>query len=292
MGADIHSVDSDGRIPLQIKGKKLKDFSYYSELSSAQVKSCLMLAAISSDVILDYNESELSRNHTEKMLSFLGGKIEYTSETHFSIKPPFKFEGTSFRVPGDISSAAFFIVLGLIVKKGELCIQNIGLNPARTGILKVLKQMGAKIFIENNREECGEPVGDLIIHPSELHKIEILASDIPSIIDEIPILTIAGLFSKGGFSISNAEDLRAKESDRIHSMVSNLKKLGITVEEKKDGYEFEEVHSIKPATIESFMDHRIAMSFDILKKASGIDIQIDDDSWIGTSFPNFKKNLK
>ncbi|HMV43651.1 MAG TPA: 3-phosphoshikimate 1-carboxyvinyltransferase [Leptospiraceae bacterium] len=288
MGADIQSLSGDGKAPLKIQGKKLISIFYKSPIASAQVKSCLMLAAISSDVGLEYEEEELSRNHTENMLQFLGGEIEFFTKTHFKMKPPFAFSGAKFQVPGDISSAAFFIVFGLLAKSGSILIQNVGLNPARTGILTVLKNMGGKIEVENERSECGEVIGDLRVYPSNLTKTEISSDLIPSIIDEIPILTIAGLFSKNGFEIRNAEDLRAKESDRIHAMVVNLRKLGIEVDEQKDGYSFEQVKEIQPALIESFMDHRIAMSFLILKTLLENDIKIDDDSWIDTSFPEFK----
>lgn len=152
--------------------------------------------------------------------------------------------------------------------------------------------MGGRIEVEKERSECGEIIGDLRVYPSKLKKADITSDLIPSIIDEIPILTIAGLFSENGFEIKNAEDLRAKESDRIHAMVSNLQKLGIVVEEAKDGYAFSEVNEIKPALIESFMDHRIAMSFLILKTLLQNEIQIDDDSWIDTSFPDFKAIVK
>jgi 3-phosphoshikimate 1-carboxyvinyltransferase len=287
MGAQIKSLQGDGTAPLEIKGRILKNFSYSSPLSSAQVKSCLMLAAISSDVELNYDEPELSRDHTENMLQFLGGKLVKKEGFGFTIKPPFMFEGAHFKVPGDISSAAFFIVLGLLSKKGNLLVKNIGLNPARTGIIKVLREMGGKIEEEDLRKECGEITGNLRVYPSHLRKITITEDLIPSIIDEIPILTIAGLFSEGGFKISGAEDLRAKESDRIHSMVTNLRKLEIKVEEHKDGYEFKEINSIQNTTIESFMDHRIAMSFLILKNLLNSDLSIDDSSWIETSFPNF-----
>lgn len=292
MGADISSINNDGKAPLKVTGKKLNDFSYKSALSSAQVKSCLMLAAISSDVRLDYDEEELSRDHTENILRFMGGKITHTSKTAFTIEPPFSFKGTGFKVPGDISSAAFFIVLGLIAKSGTITIKNVGLNPARTGILTVLKNMGGKIEIINSRTECGEDIGDLLVNPSELKKSAITSDLIPSIIDEIPVLTIAGLFAKGGFEIRDAEDLRAKESDRIHAMVHNLKKLGVEVEEFKDGYAFSEISSIRSSVIESFMDHRIAMSFLILKNLLQNEITIDDDSWIDTSFPEFKTIIK
>lgn len=291
MGADIKSEHGDGTAPLLIQGKKLNDFVYHSKLSSAQVKSSLMLAAISSDVQLTYSEDELSRDHTENMLRFLGGSIAHKSKTEFTICPPYNFVGTHFKVPGDISSAAFFIVLGLLAKSGQLCIQSIGLNPVRIGIIEVLQNMGGDIKIQNIRSECGEQIGDILISPSELKRIEISSSIIPSIIDEIPILSIAGLFSKNGFCIRNAEDLRAKESDRIHSMVSNLRKLGVEVEEYKDGYEFGEIKELKTAQIETFMDHRIAMSFSILKTLTKLNIHIDNDTWIDTSFPNFKALL-
>jgi 3-phosphoshikimate 1-carboxyvinyltransferase len=288
MGADIQSILGDGKAPLKVTGKKLNAISYKSPIASAQVKSCLMLAAIASDVELEYEEEELSRDHTENMLRFLGGSMEHFSKTHFKIKPPFTFSGAKFQVPGDISSAAFFIVFGLLAKSGTILIQNVGLNPARTGILTVLRNMGGRIEIENERSECGEIMGDLRVYPSKLKKVEITSDLIPAIIDEIPILTIAGLFSENGFEIKNAEDLRAKESDRIHAMVYNLQKLGVVIDEAKDGYAFKEITQVNSAMIESFHDHRIAMSFLILKTLLQNEITIDDDSWIDTSFPEFK----
>ncbi len=291
MGAKIFSINQDDKAPLKIIGTRLKPFKFKSSLSSAQVKSCLMLAAISSDVSLDYEEEELSRDHTENMVKFLGGKIFHQEGFRFILEPPYEFLGTEFHIPGDISSAAFFIVFGLLAKSGSILIQNIGLNPARTGVISVLTEMGGKIEIENERMECGEKIADLRVYPSRLKKIIISKSLIPSIIDEIPILTIAGLFSDNGFEIRHAEDLRAKESDRIHSMVTNLQRLGVEVEEYKDGYAFEEVKEVKENLIQSFMDHRIAMSFLILKTLLQNNIQIDDESWISTSFPEFHQLL-
>ncbi len=292
MGSQIKSFTEKETAPLEIIGRILQPYTHKATLSSAQVKSCLMLASISSDIELDYEEPELSRDHTENMLQFLGGKLEKKEGHRFIIKPPFSFKGAHFKVPGDISSAAFFIVLGLLSKKGNLLIKNIGLNPARTGILTVLRNMGGKIDEEDLREECGEITGNLRVYPSSLKKREIPKDLIPSIIDEIPILTIAGLFSEGGFKISNAEDLRAKESDRINSMVKNLRKLRLEVEEYNDGYEFGEARILEPAEIESFMDHRIAMSFLILEKISNLGLKIDDSSWIETSFPTFHSILE
>jgi 3-phosphoshikimate 1-carboxyvinyltransferase len=292
MGAKVRSQKGDGKAPLEVEGERLKDFRYTSKIASAQVKSCLIFAALASGVRLEYSEPELSRDHTENMIRFLGGKIEQISETQFVLNPPYNFTGKKFHIPGDISSAAFFIVLGLLGESGSvLKIKNIGLNPSRIGILEVLRSMGGRIETENLGSECGEVTGDLLVYGSELTKTLIPKHLIPSIIDEIPILTIAGLFSKGGFEIREAEELRAKESDRIHSMVSNLQKMGVQVEEFPDGYRFGEVDSsadsLKKAEIETFMDHRIAMSFSVLDFVHPGKVNIDDRSWVETSFPGF-----
>ena len=293
MGANITAVEKNGKAPLDLQGKKLQDFSYQSKIASAQVKSCLMLAAISSGITLEYQEPELSRDHTENMIRFLGGKIEYISgTTHFKLTPPYDWRASEFRVPGDISSAAFFLVMGCLLKKGSICVKNVGLNPARSGVLQVLRGMGGDIAILNEREECGEKVGDVRASASELSFFEIPQALIPSLIDEVPILTIAGLFAKGGFAIRNAKELRVKESDRIHAMVKNLQKLGVDVEEYPDGYSFSQVNSLQTAEIESFMDHRIAMSFSVLSNVCNTSISIDDESWIDTSFPDFKKIMQ
>lgn len=293
MGANISSKAQDGKAPLLIQGRKLQDFHYTSKISSAQVKSCLMLAAISSESSLDYEEPQLSRDHSENMVRFLGGKIvAKTGKYGFLLRPPYQWQASDFRVPGDISSAAFFLVLGCLAQKGSLTVENIGLNPARTGILQVLEDMGANLEYHNRRTECGEPVGDITTFPSELNFASIPADRIPALIDEVPILTIAGLFAKNGFLIRNARELRVKESDRITAMVENLRAMGAEVEEYADGYAVSEVYSLKPALIRSFMDHRIAMSFLVLQKLSGLAIDIDDDSWIDTSFPEFKNILQ
>ncbi|EQA63811.1 3-phosphoshikimate 1-carboxyvinyltransferase [Leptospira alexanderi] len=302
MGASIFGLGEKETAPLKVEGKKLKSFRYESSIASAQIKSCLMLAAIASETNLEYSENNLSRDHTENMFRFLGNKIEQISPFHFKIEPPYVLNGGEFKVPGDISSAAFFLVLGVLAKEGNLLVKNIGLNPARIGILKALELMGAKIEIQNQRMECGEPVGDLKTYPSALKKSNIPESLIPAIIDEIPILSIAGLFAEGGFEIRHAEELRAKESDRIGTMVSNFRALGIEVEEYPDGYAFDggspqsskvwkSLASGKKISVLSHMDHRIAMSFLIFKTLSGFNLQIDETSWIETSFPGFEKLL-
>ncbi|MDF3818902.1 3-phosphoshikimate 1-carboxyvinyltransferase [Leptospira sp. 96542] len=292
MGADVKSVENNGRAPLQIKGKQLSNYQYESPIASAQIKSALVFAALSSGIQIEYAEKELSRDHTENMIRFLGGNIEYKTPLHFILKPPFSFEGTKFVIPGDLSSASFFIVFALCAKGEPVLIKNVGLNPSRIGIIQVLRSMNGKIEILSPRQECGEDIGDLLVYPSKLKRTTITEDLIPSIIDEIPILTIAGLFSEGGFKISKAEELRAKESDRIQSMVSNLERLGVSVNESQDGYEFGELSEIKSCAIETFMDHRIAMSFAILSKLTNVNLSFDDTSWVDTSFPGFFDILK
>jgi 3-phosphoshikimate 1-carboxyvinyltransferase len=291
MGADVSGTSSD-TAPLEVRGKKLNPISYQSALASAQVKSCLMFAAMASGVSLEYEEPEVSRTHTENMFQYLGNKLEYIHEKKFIMNPPYHFPPSTFRIPGDISSASFYIVLALISKHGNLFINNVGLNPSRMGVIEVLKSWGGQIEILNPRKECGEEVGDLFISSSDLHFQSISEEKIPSIIDEIPILTIAGLFAKGGFRIRKAGDLRAKESDRIESMVFNLRKLGFFVHEYQDGYEVEESDQFISNPIKTFLDHRVAMSFSILSKASGIDLPLDGSEWVETSFPGFFQILK
>ena len=287
MKADVGSVRDDDKAPLFVRGKKLSGIYYNSEIASAQVKSAVMLAAIASGADCTYKEIEQSRDHTENLFRYLGGKIKHFSEKEFSLSPPYKLEPKPLFIPSDISSASFFIVLACISKKTKVEIPNIGLNPSRIGILNLLKRMGAKITIMDSREECGEKVGTIVVESSDLEKVEISKSEIPSIIDEIPILSIAGLFAKGGFEIRHAEELRAKESDRITIMVQNLRNIGVEVEEFPDGYAFGDVSKIHSAKIETHMDHRIAMSFLILQTATGVSMNLDDTTFIDTSFPEF-----
>jgi len=292
MGADISSLSSDGKAPLRVKGTQLKDLVYDSPIASAQVKSALMLAGLSSGVSVRLSEPEPSRDHTENMLSFLGIQVVRPNSTSVVLTPPYSIQGAHFAIPGDISSAAFWMVLGLVSRGEPLLIQEVGLNPSRIGIMTVLRRMGGRIEIQKERVACGEKMGDLLVYPSSLQRISIEKELIPSIIDEIPILTIAGLFSRGGFEIKNAEELRAKESDRIQSMVSNLIKLGVSVKETKDGYSFDEVSEIKTNPIQTYMDHRIAMSFAILSKLLSTTLPLDEARWVDTSFPGFFPSLE
>ena len=299
-------------LPIKVIGTKLSTIERDEVLGSAQVKSALLLAAVASNTEAIINEKILSRDHTENMFSFTGiditihTKIENNKNTHqIHIKPPYTFQPKIFNIWGDISSAAFFIVLGALIPNSHVTIRNVLLNPFRDQYLKILQAMGAKITIIEKNMECGEKGGDIQIQGSTLKNIEIPIDIIPSIIDEIPILTIAGMFSEGKFSVRNAEELRHKESDRIKAMVTNLINVGYSVEEYKDGFSFEgKPNSTPKGNIETFCDHRIIMSFEIANLVSkyfsnvnltdtkeSITIDTIERQWVATSFPSFYDKL-
>jgi len=261
MGANISS--NDFKLPLTINpSNNLKAISYTLPVASAQVKSAVIFAGLHCDEETKIIEKIPSRNHTEKMLKLRtekknGKNIIYVSKNNYP-------KETDIFVPSDISTAAYFIVLTLLTPNSSLLIRNVSLNESRLGFVNHLIKMGAKIKFENVNEDTVEPFGNLTINSSELKNVEINKEDIPNLIDEIPILTIAGLFADGEFKLDNAEELRYKESDRIKSIVDNLKKINIDVEEKIDGFSFNENLKVEKAEFDSFNDHRIAMSFAVL----------------------------
>jgi 3-phosphoshikimate 1-carboxyvinyltransferase len=213
------------------------------------------------------------------------------------MEPPYEFKPVTFDIWGDISSASFFIILGLLNRKKKVHIKNVLLNPYRDKFVHILKQMGGNIEIIEKEERCGERGGDIIASPSQLHGIEIPPSDVPAIIDELPILTIAGLLSKGRFSYRGAEELRHKESDRISAMVKNLTGLGAKVDEFPDGLSLEGNPDFSFAgNVQSHMDHRIVMSFEILQRVIRLNggqcnLAIDGKEWVATSFPDFFEKM-
>jgi 3-phosphoshikimate 1-carboxyvinyltransferase len=262
MGAKIEA-SLEGTLPMKISGsRQMHSIEYELPLASAQVKSAVLLSGIHLDEETTVIEKIGSRDHTERMLglktSWVGEKkiIHCSKENYPSCKEYF--------VPGDISTAAFFLPLSLLTTGSILRIKNVSLNESRSGIVKILKEMGGNIETENLKENSGEVSGDLIIKTSSLHNIKIPADIIPNIIDEIPILAVAGILAEGKFSIRNAKELRGKESDRISAVCFNLKLLGLNVTEFDDGFEFDGDIMNKYPVFESFFDHRIAMAFSIL----------------------------
>jgi len=289
MGAKITLTD-DNYLPLQIgKSNNLKAISYELDIPSAQVKSAILIAGLFLEDETQVIENVDTRNHTEVMLSLPVKKNDHQTIISSSIKyAPVPQE---YFVPSDISTASFFIVLTLLLKNSSLLIKNCSLNPSRTGILKVLKQMGANIEILNNFISSGEVYGDILVKSSNLVNIEIDSNIIPNIIDEIPILTIAGIFADGNFKINGAKELRVKESDRIKSIVTNIQKLGLNIEEHEDGFSVFGNIQNKSVLFESFGDHRIAMAFSILSLILEQGGKINNFECIKISNPQFIEQL-
>ncbi len=290
MGAEINA-DKGNYPPLRIKGKKLQGINYHSPIASAQIKNCLLLAGLQAEGTTTITEPFRSRDHSERMLKYLGVPLKIKG-TAVSISRA-KFQGKEFCVPGDISSAAFFIAAAVILSGSKIKISGLGLNPTRTGFLDVLKKMGAKIEIENKKKICGEPVANLEINgKGRLKAIKIGGKIIPRIIDEIPLLAVIGCFAQGKTIIRDAGELRVKETDRIHAIVSQLKKMGASIEERKDGMEIFGRGKLKGASVKSFGDHRIAMALVIAGLAASGKTKINNTDCINTSFPGFEKILK
>lgn len=290
MGGRFESAN--GFAPVVIFGSPLKGIKYKMEIPSAQVKSAIILAALHASNPTEITEEIKSRDHTERMLKHFGAKIKITKKK-ITINPG-GFKSNVVYVPGDISSAAYFIAAGAMIKNSRLTIPNVGLNPTRTGIVDVLKKMGARINIKNVKLKNNEPIGNIIIRSSKLKGIIIKGNIIPRVIDEIPIIAVVAAYAKGKTVISDAEELRVKETDRIFSIVRNLKRIGIRVEEKKDGMI---IHGnggnpFKYSDIDSFGDHRIAMAFSIAALVSDNGLLIKDIECVRTSFPEFFDILK
>jgi len=292
MGAKLSS--DTGMLPISTLGSKIiNNFEYKMPIASAQVKSCLLLAALSSQKNIKITEPKITRDHTEKMIEFFGGEILYESNQNSKIIQLNHSEleqKNSFDVPGDFSSAAFIIVATIISKGSEVLIKNVGLNESRKGLLDVLLLMGANFEIKNKKKASNEIVGDIYIKSSELRGIDVPDNIIPNIIDEIPILSVAACFAVGQTTIKNASELRLKESDRLHAISEGLTKLKIKHHIFEDGISISGTSKeIKcDESIDSFDDHRIAMSFLIAGIRSDDCIRVINCKNIETSFPNFK----
>jgi len=290
MGANIKTSD-EGTLPILITpSDNIHSIKYELPVASAQVKSAVLLAGLHLDETTVVIEHARTRNHTEKLL---GLRVEEKSDYRevFVSKENYP-KPKEYFVPSDISSAAFFIVLTLLSKNSELLLKNVLLNDTRTGVLKVLLEMGGNITIKNEQESNGEMYGDLLVSSSNLNNINISPSLIPNLIDEIPILSIAGIFSNDTFSIRNAKELRFKESDRIKALCSNFRKLGLECEEYEDGFDLSGDIKNEDQIIESFGDHRIAMAFSILALISDKKIRINDFECIAISNPSFLDQIK
>ncbi len=293
MGAQIWGRDSNSLAPLAIQGQALKPIHYYSPIASAQVKSCILLAGLMTQGQTTITEPALSRDHSERMLKAFGAELSVDSETNsVTITGQARLKGQTVVVPGDISSAAFWLVAAAIVPGSDLTIENVGVNPTRTGVLEALAQMGADITLENQREVAGEPVADLRVRHSKLKACTIAGDLIPRLIDEIPILAVAATFAEGTTVIRDAEELRVKESDRITITAAQLNLMGASITELPDGMEIVGGKSLSGAEVDSHTDHRIAMSLAIAAlNATGV-TTIQRAEAAAISYPDFTATLQ
>lgn len=290
MGADITSKKRNNCAPLEFHPSKIKGIRYDSPVASAQVKSCILLAGLYAEGGTSVKEPAPSRNHTELMLKAFGAKI-ITGNATAGVLPNPTLVGQKIQVPGDISSAAYFIAAGLLLPNTEVLIKNVGVNPTRDGMLKAAYAMGANIKKENERVVSGEPVCDLLVSTSELHGTEIGGTLIPTLIDEIPILAVMAAFAKGTTVIKDAEELKVKESNRIDTVTINLKRMGANVTATKDGMVIEGGAPLHSAGFDSYLDHRIAMSFAVAALALEKPSSMKNGECVNISYPTFYQDL-
>lgn len=291
MGADIRSLNNNGCAPLEIHGGNLHAISYQSPVASAQVKSCVLLAGLYADGSTSVTEPVLSRNHTELMLSGFGAQVTSVGTTA-TIKPEPHLYGQKIAVPGDISSAAYWIAAALAVPNSELVLKNMGINPTRDGILRVVEAMGADIIRENVHTVSGELVCDLIVRTSHLHGTTVAGELIPTLIDEIPVIAVLACFAEGETIIKDAQELKVKESNRIDTVVEGLLAMGADATATDDGMIIRGGRTLHGATIDSHLDHRIAMSFAVAGLMCDTPTTILNADSVVISYPDFYESLK
>lgn len=290
MGADITSVYDNDCAPLRITGSPLHGIHYHSKVASAQVKSAILLAGLYADSTTKVTEPTVSRNHSEIMLNYFGASV-HTEGTTAVVQPEPVLTGQKVLVPGDISSAAYFIAAGLLVPDAEVLIRNVGINPTRDGILRVAQAMGGDItYLNINRD--GEPTADLLVKHSRLHGITIEGDIIPTLIDELPVINIMAACAEGTTIIRDAAELKVKESNRIDVMVKYLSEMGCDITGTEDGMIIHGGNTLHGTVIDSHMDHRIAMSFAIASLITDGNTNITDSDIVTVSYPNFYEDLR
>lgn len=291
MGASITSLSGNGCAPLRIQGRPLHGIHYTTKVASAQVKSSILLAGLYADTPTSVTEPALSRNHSELMLHFFGADVK-SEGTTATIQPEPKLIGQKVQVPGDISSAAYFIAAGCITPDSELLIQNVGTNPTRDGILHVCKMMNANVTLLNENTDSGEPTADLLVRTSSLQGCIIEGDLIPTLIDELPIIAVMACFAEGTTVIRDAAELKVKESDRIAVMTENLTAMGAKVTATDDGMIIEGGHTLHGAVVDSHLDHRIAMSFAVAALNADGETEILGADCVNISYPAFYRDLQ
>ena len=297
MGAAFHELGAPDRLPIRMQGGALRPLHYDSPHASAQVKSAILIAGLTGSADVVVTEPFLSRDHTERMLGRLGVPLRRglnpDGRPEVTLSPVAELDAFEIEVPGDLSSAAFMIAHALFSASVPVRIRDVGLNPARTGFLDVVQRMGGRVSVENVRESCGEPLGDIVVEQSGLRSAHITAEEVPSLVDEIPVLAVLAAHAEGTTVIEGAGELRVKESDRITAMVDNLRAVGASAEERPDGLV---VHgnpvrrgsgSPLRGAVRVHGDHRIAMAFGVLGAVTGGAVRVDDPDAVAVSFPGF-----
>jgi 3-phosphoshikimate 1-carboxyvinyltransferase len=292
MGAQIFARSQGHFPPLAVNGRRLKGIEYTLPVASAQLKSALLLAALTAEGETTISEPQKSRDHTERMLKAMGARIEVV-EQRIRLCPETDLSPQEFIVPGDISSAAFFIVAATILPGSELLIRGVGINPSRSGIIDVLVQMGAKIKLENKKVISGEPVADLIVSHSQLKAVEVEGDMVPRLIDELPVLAVAMAVASGTSIVHDAQELKVKESDRIETITGELKKMGVPAHATQDGFIIEGgAGPLIGSRVNSHGDHRIAMSLAVAALLAEGQSVISNPQAVDISFPAFWQQLE
>jgi len=291
MGSWIEGRNKGNNLPLAIQGQKLKGIKYKIPIHSAQLKSALIISGLLSDGMTELEEPLPTRDHTERMLHFLEADIKKQGGL-IRIRGRNRFKGGKIIIPGDISSASYFIAAATLIENSSIHIPNIGINSTRIGFIKTLKKMGGKITVNEKKTICNEPVAALTVSSSNLKGIEIKADEIPALIDEIPLIALLATQAKGKTIIRGASELRVKESDRLKTIVSNFRKMGVEVEEMEDGFIIEGPQQLKGASLQSFGDHRIAMIMAIAGLLAEGKTEIENFSCYKVSFPDFYSILQ
>jgi len=291
MGADIWGRGYDSLAPLAIKGGQLRGIDYTSPVASAQLKSAILIAGLFAEGCTTIEEPAASRDHTERMLGAMGADLKRDGPK-IALTPPISLSPIDIHIPGDISSAAFWLIAAAIHPNAHITVTKTGINPTRTGIIDVLLHMGAKLRVKNERMEGGEPVADLEVESSELVGTQVKGCIIPRIIDEIPLIALAGSLARGTTTISEAQELRVKESDRIGATVKELSKLGADMEELPDGMVIHGGRELKGGECHSHHDHRLAMTLGIAGLMAQGETVVHGAEAVDASYPGFWQDLE
>jgi 3-phosphoshikimate 1-carboxyvinyltransferase len=286
MGARFTGREGKGLAPLEINGAKLTGIEYHMPIASAQVKSAVLLAGLQAEGVTTVEEPQSSRDHTELMIKGFGGEVTIDGR-RVSLHGGQKLYGRNVEIPGDISSAAFFLVAAAMVPDSEVIVRRVGINPTRNGVIEILRRMGANLELLAERMETGEPVADIKVTGGPLRGVEIGIESVARTIDEYPVLAVAAALAEGITDMSGIKELRYKESDRIAAMTEGLRRLGADVEEREDGMTIRGRRQLQGGNVRSFGDHRVAMSMAIAGLRANGRVEIDDAQCVDISFPAF-----